>query len=701
VRALIVDAGLERSTVPAARALVAGGWTVGTGSESPNLGSRSKATSAWHHIEHTDECDDVFLESVADVVRHHRYETVFFTWEAAIAAVSENRDRLDFPIGYGPHAGVMRAMNKEQMSLAAVRAGLSVPDTVPVTSETVSELEPPVVIKSTSPDSAPRATRICEDRASALEEVQLIERAGGQAIAQEQLRGSLIALTLVAGESGIVSICQQVAVHSWPKPVGVTARGATEAIDPELRQGVERLLADLEWQGLAQLQFLRPENGPPRLLDINPRYYGSLALAVRAGANHPDVWARLATGRPVSPVTGRPGATFQWFSRDLRASLAVPEGRIREVGKCLITSQRAAHSLWSWSEPGLAFRHLGQQTATAGERRLKDGRRDRRGTSPEVMRTATLHDLPPTPAVLRALRTRRVPVAPQRLGERVLMKAGVLSYEKMWLAPLQDARRRSLNGGDPGRPRFLVRVDEFPYYSGFDSPRFGIAASRGFHDVMAEEGLPHLMSVVPQWTHAPLDPSQTGGRPLDDDDRALLERMRRDGVTFAQHGHTHRTRYLDPRRHSEICGRSPGDLADLLDRGREQLAAVGVSPRILVPPFNRFDAGQWGVMSERYDVITGGPESVALMGFHGGPQWRGSAVYLPCYAPLYSSASKILPAIERIIDQGVAGWIPVVLHTGWELDDDFASLRRLARRIAPMSASWEDLLARADLSRRA
>jgi hypothetical protein len=253
------------------------------------------------------------------------------------------------------------------------------------------------------------------------------------------------------------------------------------------------------------------------------------------------------------------------------------------------------------------------------------------------------------------------------------MKTGNLSYEKSWLSPLLAARRQAPGGSVNEGPRFLVRVDEFPYYSGLDEPRYGLDASRRFHAVMAEEDVPHLMSVLPQWTHDALTPASAGGRALDDDDRALLEQMRRDGVTFAQHGHTHRTRFADPRRHSELCGLDPSSLTELLEEGRAKLAEVGVHPRILVPPFNRFDATQWPVLERLYDIVTGGPESVMLMGFHGGPQWRGSAVYLPCYAPLYDSAEVVLSAVDEMIDGDVSGWIPIVLHMGWEVDDDFAA----------------------------
>jgi hypothetical protein len=320
--------------------------------------------------------------------------------------------------------------------------------------------------------------------------------------------------------------------------------------------------------------------------------------------------------------------------------------------------------------------------------------------SPEsARRSAALHHVPPIPAVLGVVRERPVPSPVARGAQRMLMKTGRLSFEDEWLRPLQAARREALGDAAEGPPRFLVRVDEFPYYSGFDDPRFGYETSERFHAVMAEEGVPHLMAVVTQWTHDPLNPRGSGGRPLDGRDRELLERMRADGVTFAQHGCTHRTRYANPRRHSELSGLGDAELGALLDRGLENLTAVGIQPRILVPPFNRFDAAQWPVLAARYDVVTGGPESVPRIGFHGGPQWRGDAVYLPCYQPLYDRAAVVQPAVEALINAEIGTWIPVVLHSGWEVSDGFDSLRGLARRIAPFAASWEEFLADLDRSR--
>ena len=120
---------------------------------------------------------------------------------------------------------------------------------------------------------------------------------------------------------------------------------------------------------------------------------------------------------------------------------------------------------------------------------------------------------------------------------------------------------------------------------------------------------------------------------------------------------------------------------------------------MFVPPFNRFDARQYDMLAERFDVICGGPESVALMGFHGGPLWRGDSVYLPAYEPLYGRAQAALPMAREMIERQPGTWIPIALHTIWEFDDDLAALHELCRLIAPYAAPWSAFLEDIDRAR--
>lgn len=297
------------------------------------------------------------------------------------------------------------------------------------------------------------------------------------------------------------------------------------------------------------------------------------------------------------------------------------------------------------------------------------------------------------PEVRAAVAPRRIPGRLRRLAQLVRRRRGQLS------AATADQRataaRRAVLGDDAaGPPRFLVRVDEFPHVGAWEEGgRYGTAAYERFHAIMAEAGLPYLIAVPPRVSRAPMDPADPVTRPLTDGEIAKLHQLAGEGVAFALHGRDHGTRDPSPRRHSELCGLDATATQELLDGALGELAACGVArPETFVPPFNRFDAAQLPALAARFPVVCGGPESIGLIGFHG-PHWRDGSLYLPSYAPLYGRAAAVLPAAEALIDAAPGWWAPVTLHWGWEADDGWEDLRRLARALAPHAAPWEALLA--------
>ncbi len=286
-------------------------------------------------------------------------------------------------------------------------------------------------------------------------------------------------------------------------------------------------------------------------------------------------------------------------------------------------------------------------------------------------------------------RASRVPPRPVRLAQQVAYKLGRLDYERKVVAPQLAA----LGSAADGPPRFLVRVDEFPHYRAWDDPeRFGTAVFERFHEIMSNAGVPYLVAVLPRVSHDPLVPGGDDSRALVDDEVAMLARLRREGVSFALHGLTHRTRYASPRRHSELCGLTLRETGDLLDAGLTELAKADISTEVFVPPYNRFDAAQLEPLAQRFQVVCGGPESIGHIGFQSTPQWRGETVYLPTYAPFYGRASQVRPAAERAIEDGWGLWVPIVLHWGWEAEKGWTELEELARVLAGYAVPWGEFI---------
>jgi peptidoglycan/xylan/chitin deacetylase (PgdA/CDA1 family) len=285
------------------------------------------------------------------------------------------------------------------------------------------------------------------------------------------------------------------------------------------------------------------------------------------------------------------------------------------------------------------------------------------------------------------------PSQPRRLYQALAVKRGRIDWESGIVRPLMDFRREALGDGAAGQPRALVRVDEFPHAAAFDSAgRFGTEAFKRFHAVLAEAGIPYLLAITPHVSRDYLNPKEEEWRRLDAAEIAELGTLEGDGVTFGLHGLDHRTRHPSPRRHSEFCGLSAGEAAARIDLARSTLAELGIETPVFVPPFNRFDASQYALLAQRFDVVCGGPESIRLLGFRPTPVWDGEAVYLPSYAPLYGRAGEVAGEIERMLAAEEALWAPVTLHWGWELEDDFAGLKHLCRRLAECATDWRRFL---------
>jgi len=73
--------------------------------------------------------------------------------------------------------------------------------------------------------------------------------------------------------------------------------------NPELVQMSIQLLRALDWRGVAMVEWKTDvRTGSPKLMEINPRFWGSLELAVRAGVDFPYLYAQCAVGKTFEQV---------------------------------------------------------------------------------------------------------------------------------------------------------------------------------------------------------------------------------------------------------------------------------------------------------------------------------------------------------------------------------------------------------------
>lgn len=380
MRVLILEGAASRGCLAAARSLARAGWEVGVGgAPGHSLAARSNAVRHRVLLPPLQAGLDGYVEAIRHAVRNHGFDAVVGAGDAEALALAERRNDIPAVVPHPEPAALLAAMDKWRLHKSAAAAGLASPDTCedPRSRAVRAWLgDGPVVVKPRlhwDPRRPGSELRVDAGLARSADDLrrltETVEAAGGTAIAQRFLSGHLMAYTTVRHAAGSVAHVQQRALHTWPEPVGATARAVTIPIETSLAASADRLLSDLGVTGLAQLQFLVGDDGRPHLIDLNARYYGSMQLAIAAGVDVPVLWAEQVHGslpdaRP--PRTARPGVHYQWLEGDLRRSVAL--GGAGRVAGSLLHAGRAHHSIWSHRDPRPAVSHVAELVRRARRR---------------------------------------------------------------------------------------------------------------------------------------------------------------------------------------------------------------------------------------------------------------------------------------------------------------------------------------------
>ncbi|HET6204206.1 MAG TPA: ATP-grasp domain-containing protein [Planctomycetota bacterium] len=274
------------------------------------------------------------------------------------------RIRAALPRGCGvpfPEPGVVgRLRDKARALELASSLGIPAPRTVPALGPEdprLAALRPPFVVKPRV-GSGSRGRRYVERRQDVPAAIRAIEARRGACVVQERVApaGRAIGVGCVLGrDGGALAAVAYRRLRQYPVDGGPgTLRETIE--HPEAIARSIALLRAAGWVGPAHCEFLEdPSTGEPLLLEVNPRFWGSLALAVRAGVNVPLLCHELARGVDPAPVrTYRVGVRCRFlFPGDALHFLRNPD-RWR-LDPPFFRFRGAHYDVESWRDPGPAL----------------------------------------------------------------------------------------------------------------------------------------------------------------------------------------------------------------------------------------------------------------------------------------------------------------------------------------------------------
>ena len=349
----------QHGVLAAVRALRAANYTPYLAIDKPGTyAGRSRATVGTVRMPNPDVDREGFVRTLAAAARRLRVAAVLPSADNHFLALAgREADFAGIALGTPSRESVDQATDKALLTELAAAAGLQTPPTKCVRGEAVKGVGYPAIIKPLrsrvqNPDGT-ISTYSAHFVSDGQIEQALDHLFGGEGLVQPYVPGVLISVAGVSWGGELVCALHQASLRIWPVPVGGSAYAETIAPNAELEQGVGRLLRRIGWSGLFHVQFIRNSRGEHFLIDLNPRIYGTLALASAAGLNLPQIWVDLLLGRQPDIGDYRIGMNFRHEEKDAQAlaRLLLTSGGRQHALLGLLPRRRTTHAIFSLHDP--------------------------------------------------------------------------------------------------------------------------------------------------------------------------------------------------------------------------------------------------------------------------------------------------------------------------------------------------------------
>jgi predicted ATP-grasp superfamily ATP-dependent carboligase len=264
-----------------------------------------------------------FINFIEDTLRQGTYQMLLPMEDETLFLISENH--LEFSKWtYLPFVSADKlkfAQSKDRVLKLAKTKGIPTPKTWYIESiaqldELTSNLPYPVVIKPKTGSGALGVSYI--DCAQDLKKRYLaVHKQYPYPLIQERIpsEGAGYGVSLLFDENTTLKASF---VHKRLREYPVTGGASTlreSVVYDEIRDMAVALLKELGWFGVAMVEFkLDPRDGVPKLMEINPRFWGSLSLAIASGVNFPYLLYKMSKGEHFKPVENyKTGVKCRWL----------------------------------------------------------------------------------------------------------------------------------------------------------------------------------------------------------------------------------------------------------------------------------------------------------------------------------------------------------------------------------------------------
>jgi predicted ATP-grasp superfamily ATP-dependent carboligase len=332
-KVLVLDAQL-RSSLAVIRSLGSKGIEVTAGSECRSaLGLYSKYCSLRKIYPSPRTEPDAFIHWLRRLVQQESFDCIIPSQTDTVHLLLKHRESLEsFTRIPPPDVKVFSVVyDKQRFFKAAAKHRCPIPTTyepAPI-EELLEEIHQyPVIVKPALYHSFGIAQ--CRSSDELVNAYAKLTRLYGPCVVQEYIPngGEYGVYTLFDEQSLPLALSVQKRVRTLHGYGGLSTLRKTVRYE-ELVHIAFRLLKSLRWSGVAMVEFRIDKNtGQPRVLEVNPRLWGSLQLAIEAGVDFPYLLYAFTMGEPCPSVLDyKMNIDCRWMLGDVIGFLRCSEKR--------------------------------------------------------------------------------------------------------------------------------------------------------------------------------------------------------------------------------------------------------------------------------------------------------------------------------------------------------------------------------------
>lgn len=262
---------------------------------------KSKAIHRIFNVSMPKENELAYIEDIKSLVRTGDYDILLPFGLSSYAALSKHQQSIL------PHVAAMLpdfdtfklANDKVSTNYYAANIGVSVPQIVQLSQhqkieDIANEMRYPVVVKARGGSSSEGRLCFAKDKEELLKGYyHILEKKEAESttapMIQEFIPGLVHDACCLFANGEPLYVLTQKRQHAYPISGGPGALNITTH-DKKLKETAIQLLSALNWHGPAQVEFKWDErDNTYKLIEINPKLWGTLDLSIKAGINFPGM----------------------------------------------------------------------------------------------------------------------------------------------------------------------------------------------------------------------------------------------------------------------------------------------------------------------------------------------------------------------------------------------------------------------------